>query len=114
MSGVPGQQQKQQQQQYYDEDNTQREEEEHDVYVSQLREVFSSCDRVGDGFLNVEELRELCDKLQLHQQTDRLVQQLIGDQPNNRVSKDVVNLCRSENTGFGICFKFLLAISYPK
>ena len=60
-------------------------EEEHDVYVSQLREVFSSCDHVGDGFLERAQLEALCAKLQLQEHTDTLLHQLLGNDPNARV-----------------------------
>ncbi|KAK3732838.1 hypothetical protein QZH41_002838 [Actinostola sp. cb2023] len=53
---------------------------EQDVYVSQLHEVFDSCDRVGKGFLDREELIELCRKLQLDDQIPQLLQQLLGSE----------------------------------
>lgn len=53
-------------------------EDEQDVYVSQLHEVFDSCDHSGKGFLNRAELIELCKKLQLDDQVPQLLQQLLG------------------------------------
>lgn len=40
-------------------------EDEQDVYVAQLHEVFDSCDHARKGFLNRNELVELCKKLQI-------------------------------------------------
>ena len=53
---------------------------EQDVYVAQLHEVFDSCDRVGKGFLDREELIQLCRKLQLDDQIPQLLQQLLGSE----------------------------------
>ena len=50
-----------------------------DMYVSQLKEVFDSCDAGGIGMLNREELVELCSKLQLEDQADELLRHLLGD-----------------------------------
>lgn len=56
---------------------------EQDVYVAQLHEVFDSCDRSGKGFLDREELIELCKKLQLDDQIPQLLQQLLGNEETN-------------------------------
>ncbi|CAH1262703.1 NINL [Branchiostoma lanceolatum] len=61
---------------------------EQDVYVAQLKEVFDSCDTTGTGYLDRAELRELCHRLQLDDQADNLAKQLLGKDPNNRVSFD--------------------------
>ncbi|XP_078675368.1 ninein-like protein isoform X14 [Branchiostoma floridae x Branchiostoma belcheri] len=61
---------------------------EQDVYVAQLKEVFDSCDTTGTGYLDRAELRELCHRLQLDDQADNLTKQLLGKDPNNRVSFD--------------------------
>ena len=53
-------------------------EDEQDVYVAQLHEVFDSCDHARKGFLNRNELVELCKKLQLDDQVPQLLQQLLG------------------------------------
>ncbi|XP_027477685.1 ninein-like protein isoform X6 [Zalophus californianus] len=55
------------------------EEEEENHYVSQLREVYSSCDTTGTGFLDREELTQLCLKLQLEKQLPILLQTLLGN-----------------------------------
>lgn len=64
------------------------ESEEQDTYVSQLREVFQSCDIKNKGFLNRDELILLCHKLQLTEKTNIFVYQLLGDDPNAKVGFD--------------------------
>lgn len=59
---------------------------EQDTYVTQLREVFDSCDGSGNGFLNQEELYDLCDKLQLHDQTGFFLKRLLQKNPDAKVS----------------------------
>ena len=51
-----------------------------DVYVAQLREVFDSCDLNGKGYLNRDEVIDLCQKLQLDDQIPALLKQCIGDE----------------------------------
>lgn len=58
-------------------------EEEEDVYVSQLREVFQSCDLTGKGHLNRSELIDLCQRLQLDDQIPALLTECIGDEISN-------------------------------
>ena len=53
---------------------------EHDMYIAQLKEVFDSCDQTGTGRLNRQELFLLCDKLQLEDQSEYLVNGLLKDQ----------------------------------
>ncbi|XP_060081776.1 ninein-like protein [Ylistrum balloti] len=48
-----------------------------DLYISQLREVFDSCDTWEKGYLNRNELIVLCQKLQLSDQADNIVDQLL-------------------------------------
>ncbi|GBN02480.1 Ninein-like protein [Araneus ventricosus] len=48
-----------------------------DTYVTQLKEVFDSCDTTGTGSLNEEELRILCEKLHLVDHTDILIHHLL-------------------------------------
>lgn len=60
-------------------------EEEEDHYVSQLREVYSSCDTTGTGFLDREELTQLCLKLHLEKQLPILLQTLLGNDHFARV-----------------------------
>lgn len=60
-------------------------EEEEDHYVSQLREVYSSCDTTGTGFLDREELTQLCLKLHLEKQLPVLLQTLLGNDHFARV-----------------------------
>ncbi|KAK2493216.1 hypothetical protein MC885_005772 [Smutsia gigantea] len=61
-------------------------EEEGDCYVSQLKEVYSSCDTTGTGFLDREELTQLCLKLHLETQLPDLVQTLLGNDCFARVN----------------------------
>lgn len=66
-------------------------EDEQDVYVTQLKEVFESCDKTRQGYLSASELRELCNKLQLEDQAPALIRQLINDDPDARVSIYIFN-----------------------
>ncbi|XP_038074331.1 ninein-like isoform X2 [Patiria miniata] len=59
-----------------------------DMYVSQLKEVFDSCDAGGIGMLNREELVELCSKLQLEDQAEELLKHLVGDSTKTLVDFD--------------------------
>ncbi|XP_052039829.1 ninein-like protein isoform X2 [Apodemus sylvaticus] len=61
-----------------------KEEENH--YVSRLRDVYSSCDSTGTGFLDQEELTQLCCKLGLEEQLPALLQILLGDDRLARVN----------------------------
>uniref|UniRef100_A0A8C5UQX7 Ninein-like protein n=1 Tax=Microcebus murinus TaxID=30608 RepID=A0A8C5UQX7_MICMU len=61
-------------------------EEEESHYVSQLREVYSSCDTTGTGFLDREELTQLCLKLHLEKQLPALLQTLLGNDHFARVN----------------------------
>lgn len=60
-------------------------EEEESHYVSQLRDVYSSCDTTGTGFLDREELTQLCLKLHLEKQLPVLLQTLLGNDHFARV-----------------------------
>nr|XP_035965923.1 ninein-like protein isoform X2 [Halichoerus grypus] len=62
------------------------EEEEENHYASQLREVYSSCDTTGTGFLDREGLTQLCLKLQLEKQLPILLQTLLGNDHFARVN----------------------------
>lgn len=53
--------------------------EEENHYVSRLRDVYSSCDTTGTGFLDQEELTQLCTKLGLEEQLPALLHILLGD-----------------------------------
>ncbi|KAL6039410.1 hypothetical protein STEG23_012984, partial [Scotinomys teguina] len=59
---------------------------EEDHYVSQLRDVYSSCDTTGTGFLDQEELTQLCTKLGLEEQLPALLQMLLGNDRLARVN----------------------------
>ncbi|XP_077635073.1 ninein-like protein [Crocuta crocuta] len=61
-------------------------EEEENHYVSQLKEVYSSCDTTGTGFLDREELTQLCLKLHLEKQLPILLQTLLGNDHFARVN----------------------------
>ncbi|KAM4842475.1 ninein-like protein isoform 1-T2 [Thomomys bottae] len=60
--------------------------EEENHYVSQLKEVYCSCDSTGTGFLDREELTQLCHKLHLEEQVPALLQTLLGDDHFARVN----------------------------
>ncbi|XP_010623919.1 ninein-like protein isoform X2 [Fukomys damarensis] len=55
-------------------------------YVSQLKDVYSSCDSTGTGFLDREELTQLCRKLHLEKQLPALLHTLLGDNHVTRVN----------------------------
>ncbi|XP_055994235.1 ninein-like protein [Sorex fumeus] len=55
-------------------------------YVSQLRELYSSCDTTGTGFLDRDELTQLCLKLRVEAQLPLLLQTLLGGDRFARVS----------------------------
>ncbi|XP_078505153.1 ninein-like protein isoform X3 [Lissotriton helveticus] len=59
---------------------------EENQYVSQLSEVFNSCDTTGTGYLDKEELTELCRKLHLEAQLPILLQTLLGSDHFARVN----------------------------
>ncbi|XP_069463923.1 ninein-like protein isoform X5 [Ambystoma mexicanum] len=59
---------------------------EENKYVSQLSEVFSSCDTTGTGYLDKDELTELCRKLHLEAQLPILLQTLLGNDHFARVN----------------------------
>uniref|UniRef100_A0A7M4EZJ3 Ninein-like protein n=1 Tax=Crocodylus porosus TaxID=8502 RepID=A0A7M4EZJ3_CROPO len=61
-------------------------EEEENKYVSQLKEVYNSCDTTGTGYLDKEELTELCHKLHLERQLPILLQTLLGSDHLARVN----------------------------
>ena len=58
-------------------DGVDKEEENHDV--SQLRDVYSSCDPTGTGFLDREELTQLCLKLHPEKRLPVLLHTLLGN-----------------------------------
>ncbi|XP_069091191.1 ninein-like protein isoform X1 [Pleurodeles waltl] len=60
--------------------------EEENQYVSQLSEVFNSCDTTGTGYLDKEELTELCRKLHLEAQLPVLLKTLLGSDHFARVN----------------------------
>ncbi|KAM7125269.1 ninein-like protein isoform 3-T3 [Molossus nigricans] len=80
-------------------------EEEEDHYVSQLREIYSSCDTTGTGFLDQEELTQLCLKLHLEKQLPILLQTLLGNEHFARVNfedfKEGFVAVLSSNSGVG-------------
>ena len=57
-----------------------------DIYLKQLKEVFDSCDSSGTGYLDNQELLTLCSRLQLEDQSQALANQLLGEDPEARVS----------------------------
>ncbi|XP_027709752.1 ninein-like protein isoform X3 [Vombatus ursinus] len=61
-------------------------EEEENKYVSQLKEVYLSCDTTGTGYLGKEELTELCQKLHLERRLPLLLQTLLGNDHFARVN----------------------------
>ncbi|KAJ6667042.1 hypothetical protein lerEdw1_019045 [Lerista edwardsae] len=62
--------------------------EEEDKYVSQLKDVYDSCDTTGTGYLDKEELTELCRKLHLERQLPLLLETLLGNNHFARVNFD--------------------------
>ncbi|XP_040206973.1 ninein-like protein isoform X5 [Rana temporaria] len=60
--------------------------EEKNKYVSQLQEVFTSCDTTGTGYLDKDELTGLCHKLHLDAQLPLLLQTLLGNDHFARVN----------------------------
>ena len=58
---------------------------EDDVYLSQLRDVFDSCDTSGTGYLGRGDLKLLCGKLQLGDTADLLGTRLLGEEGEARV-----------------------------
>ncbi|XP_063299778.1 ninein-like protein isoform X1 [Pelobates fuscus] len=62
--------------------------EEENKYVSQLQDVFNSCDTTGTGYLDKEELTDLCRKLHLDAQLPLLLQTLLGKDIFARVNFD--------------------------
>ncbi|XP_072265544.1 ninein-like protein isoform X2 [Pyxicephalus adspersus] len=60
--------------------------EEENKYVSQLQEVFTSCDTTGTGYLDKDELTDLCHKLHLDAQLPLLLQTLLGNDHFARVN----------------------------
>ncbi|XP_067845407.1 ninein-like protein isoform X4 [Heptranchias perlo] len=59
---------------------------EQNKYVLQLKDVFDSCDTTGTGYLDQEELTELCQKLHLEAQIPLLLQTLLGSNHHARVN----------------------------
>ena len=57
--------------------------EEEDVYVTQLRDVYDSCDLEGKGYLDRSELIDLCQRLQLDDQIPSILTECIGDETSN-------------------------------
>ncbi|XP_048375636.1 ninein-like protein isoform X2 [Sphaerodactylus townsendi] len=55
-------------------------------YESQLKDVYDSCDTTGAGYLDKEELTELCRKLHLEIQLPLLLETLLGNNPLARVN----------------------------
>ncbi|XP_051690398.2 ninein-like protein isoform X1 [Oryctolagus cuniculus] len=60
--------------------------EEESRYVLQLKELYSSCDTTGTGFLDRDELTQLCRKLHLEKQLPVLLQTLFGQDHFARVN----------------------------
>ncbi|XP_043552355.1 ninein-like protein isoform X2 [Chiloscyllium plagiosum] len=59
---------------------------EQNKYVLQLKDVFDSCDTTGTGYLDREELSDLCQKLHLEAQIPLLLQTLLGSNYHGRVN----------------------------
>ncbi|XP_035517704.1 ninein-like protein isoform X2 [Morone saxatilis] len=62
------------------------EEAEHSRYVAQLKAEFDSCDTTATGYLDREELTELCHKLQLDAHLPLLLDTLLGEHTYSRVN----------------------------
>ncbi|XP_060104723.1 ninein-like protein isoform X2 [Heteronotia binoei] len=61
-------------------------EEEENKYESQLKDMYNSCDTTGTGYLDKEELTELCHKLHLERQLPLLLETLLGNNHLTRVN----------------------------
>ncbi|KAK5854421.1 hypothetical protein PBY51_015492 [Eleginops maclovinus] len=59
---------------------------EHSDYVSQLKLEFDSCDSTSSGFLDRDDLTELCRKLRLDTHLPLLLHTLLGERPYARVN----------------------------
>ncbi|GCC31197.1 hypothetical protein chiPu_0009654 [Chiloscyllium punctatum] len=59
---------------------------EQNKYVLQLKDVFDNCDTTGTGYLDREELSDLCQKLHLEAQIPLLLQTLLGSNYHGRVN----------------------------
>ena len=57
-------------------------------YISQLRDVFESCDIYDQGYLSRSELLALCHKLQLEEQAEDIVDHLIDNAECDQVRRD--------------------------
>lgn len=62
-----------------------------ELYLEQLKEVFDSCDSFDKGYLDREELLKLCDKLQLEEQADAIVDYLLDNTEDDKVGMSMVN-----------------------
>ncbi|KAL7987251.1 hypothetical protein Chor_006170 [Crotalus horridus] len=60
--------------------------EEENRYTSQLKDVYDSCDATGTGYLDKEELTELCHKLHLERELPLLLETLLGNNQFTRLS----------------------------
>ena len=58
-----------------------------DQYISQLRDVFESCDIYDQGYLSRSELLALCHKLQLEEQAEDIVDHLIDNAECDQVRR---------------------------
>lgn len=57
-------------------------------YVGQLKDVFDECDSSGRGLINRSDLLQLCEKLQVEDHAEALVERLIGASERKRVGFD--------------------------
>lgn len=76
------------------------ESEEKDTYVTQLKDVFDSCDELGQGYLNETGLRSLCEKLHLSGHANVLISHLL--EHNTDVSHNLIQ--GLQNLIFFFCF----------
>ncbi|XP_032071654.1 ninein-like protein [Thamnophis elegans] len=60
--------------------------EEENRYTSQLKDVYDSCDTTGTGYLDKEQLTELCHKLHLKRELPLLLETLLGNNHFARVN----------------------------
>lgn len=58
---------------------------EHSHFLCQLRAEFDSCDASASGFLDRDELTELCQKLHLEAHLQQLLDSLLGQRAAGRV-----------------------------
>lgn len=63
-----------------------------DQYITQLRDVFDSCDVYDQGYLSRNELLALCHKLQLDDQAEDIVNHLTDNAQCEQVGEIIITI----------------------